>query len=154
MRTQHQQRVDEFMRLAGQELPAVPTTEVPDEIRLLRARLILEEALETIEALGIDMNMRCDPFKVCIGNLDLEISRPMNLVEVVDGCCDTIVVSTGTLSAFGVSDDPVQRAIDESNLAKFGPGGYRRDDGKWIKPPDHRPPNILKLLEDQGLVVE
>ncbi|RME85522.1 MAG: hypothetical protein D6785_04320, partial [Planctomycetota bacterium] len=51
MKSPHQKRVEEFMRLAGQEIPEVPT--LPDEkTRLLRSKLILEEALETIHALG------------------------------------------------------------------------------------------------------
>jgi len=44
------------MQQAGQETPSKPT--IPDEAtRLLRARLILEEALETISALGVEMNL-------------------------------------------------------------------------------------------------
>lgn len=148
MRSAHQQRVDEFMRLAGQELPTVPT--VPsDEVRLLRAKLIFEEAMETIKALGVSIvdEMNYAPL---LDELQFKITGPMDIVEVVDGCCDTIVVTTGTLSAIGVSDEAMQRAIDESNLAKFGPGGYRRDDGKWIKPPDHKAPDIMALLIEQG----
>lgn len=47
-------------------------------------------------------------------------------------------------------DDVIpQQLVDENNLAKFGPGGYRRDDGKWIKPPGHKPPAIAKALRWQ-----
>lgn len=54
----HQQRVEEFMGKFGQEVPDKPT--MPDEdTRLLRAKLIFEETLETIYALG---------FKVIEGN--------------------------------------------------------------------------------------
>lgn len=148
MRTAHQQRVDEFMRLAGQELPTAPT-EPNEAVRLLRARLILEEALEAVAGLGVRISDGYCGNGIHIGRIDFEINGPMNLVEVVDGCCDTIVVATGTLSACGVSDDAVQRAVDESNLAKFGPGSYRRDDGKWMKPPGFRPPNIAAILEQQ-----
>ncbi len=148
MRTPHQQRVDEFMRLAGQELPTVPT-EPSREVRELRARLILEEAMETIAALGVQVRILGEPHGVSSGDFALEAICDMNLVEVVDGCCDTIVVATGTLSACGVSDDAVQRAVDESNLAKFGPGSYKRDDGKWMKPPGFKPPNIAEILEQQ-----
>jgi predicted HAD superfamily Cof-like phosphohydrolase len=148
MRSAHQQRVDEFMRLAGQELPTVPT--IPsDEVRLLRAKLILEEAIETIHALGVTVIDECG-YAPLVDELTFKITGPMDIVEVVDGCCDTIVVTTGTLSAIGVSDEAMQQAIDESNLAKFGPGGHRRDDGKWIKPPDHKAPDILALLTEQG----
>ncbi|RME74113.1 MAG: hypothetical protein D6785_16225, partial [Planctomycetota bacterium] len=77
-----------------------------------------------------------------------------SLVEIADGCADIMVVTTGTLSACGISDIPLQEEVDQNNLSKFGPGGYEREDGKWVKPPDHKPPKILKILEDQGYLQE
>jgi predicted HAD superfamily Cof-like phosphohydrolase len=41
----------------------------------------------------------------------------------------------------------MEQAVDQNNLAKFGPGGHRREDGKWVKPPDHKPPDIAGLLD-------
>ena len=56
-KTNHQLRIESFMKLAGQELPQSPV--VPDiKIRQLRAALILEEAFETIDALGFKVNAR------------------------------------------------------------------------------------------------
>ena len=43
-----------------------------------------------------------------------------------------------------------QKEVDQANLRKFGPGSYERDDGKWIKPPDWTPPDILGVLERQA----
>lgn len=148
MRTDHQRRVEEFMRLAGQAIPPNPI--MPSlEIRKLRANLILEEALETIEALGFNIVMK--PFDGAI-----EVGPPShepNIIEVVDGCADISVVTIGTLSAFGVKDGPILEAIDQNNLAKFGPGSYRREtDGKWMKPSGHKPADIMGLLEAQGLL--
>jgi len=60
------------------------------------------------------------------------------------------VVTIGTLIAFGVDDEPVLEEVDQANLRKFGPGSYERDDGKWIKPPDWTPPDILGVLERQA----
>jgi predicted HAD superfamily Cof-like phosphohydrolase len=104
----------------------------------LRARLILEEALETIDALGYRVR---DPEL-------LVRERPgvLDLVEIVDGCCDIMVVTTGTLSACGVSDLPVQLAVDINNLAKFGGDGRLDEYGKWVKPSDHQPPNLKEVL--------
>jgi hypothetical protein len=70
------------------------------------------------------------------------------MVELVDGCCDLSVVTIGTLSACGVSDDPFLMEVDQNNLDKFGDGHSYREDGKLIKPPDHQPPRIEELLED------
>lgn len=151
-KTEHQQRVESFMRLAGQEIPDKPT--IPsEEVRLLRARLILEEALETIEALGcrvgldfgIDDDVLADHSKYKIvrcGVPDLE--------QIADGVADISVVSIGTLSACGIADDPILREVDESNLRKFCAGGRLRDDGKWIKPTGWEPPKIAERLREQG----
>lgn len=146
-RTAHQQRVDEFMRKAGQDVPDVPV-EPSNEVKILRAKLILEEALETIKGLGVTVSF--DGYPPDGHDVTYKVDGPFNLVEVVDGCCDVKVVTTGTLSACGVADMDVQAMIDESNLAKFGSGGYKREDGKWIKPPDWEAPDILSVLIQQG----
>lgn len=127
-RTPHQHRVDEFMRRAGQELPDRPT--LPDErTRLLRARLILEEALETVSALGFGVVQQGrdltdkEQFKESVTFVPRFRGEDVNvnaaLAGIADGCADIIVVTTGTLSACGISDDPVQREVDLNNLAKF-----------------------------------
>jgi predicted HAD superfamily Cof-like phosphohydrolase len=125
--TEHQERVEKFMKLAGQELPDRPT--LPnEEVRLLRAKLILEEALETIEALGMSV---CVTYKdgLTFGptiekhNICFIPNKTANLEEIIDGCCDISVVTIGTLSACGVPDQPFLEEVDENNLAKFGPGG-------------------------------
>lgn len=159
-KTEHQQRVEQFMRLAGQEIPDKPT--IPsEEVRLLRARLILDEALETIEALGFELWVNPDtvihsPIKPEFDNgdgdgcLSLIPSLVPDLEQISDGVADISVVSIGTLSACGIADDPILREVDESNLRKFGPGGRLRDDGKWIKPDDWEPPKIAERLREQG----
>lgn len=146
MRSDHQQRVEKFMLLAGQSVAACPSLRGV-EIRKFRAELILEEALETIQALGFNVVMK--PF-----DGELEISSRQthepNLIEIADGCADIKVVTTGTLSALGISDIALQEEVDQNNLRKFGPGGYRREDGKWIKPSGHLPPDIESVLVAQG----
>ena len=152
-KTEHQQRIEAFMKKAGQELPEEPT--IPsEETRILRAKLILEEAIETIEALGITVklpelirDMDKDQFK----NLEFVADKEPNLVEIADGCIDVSVVTIGTLSACGISDKRLKEIVDNHNLAKFGPGSYRRDDGKWMKPKDLAPPRIEYELKNQTL---
>jgi len=39
--------------------------------------------------------------------------------------------------------------VDENNLTKFGPGSYKREDGKWMKPPDFVGPDLSYLTEPQ-----
>ena len=152
MPTPHHARIAEFMRKAGQEVPDAPT--IPnEETRLLRAKLILEEAIETIEALGIGVRLPDDAKGEIIdrdGDLTFYIDGEVDLEGVVDGCADISVVTIGTLIAFGVDDEPILEEVDHANLRKFAPGSYAREDGKWIKPPDWTPPDILGALEQQS----
>ena len=156
-RTPHQQRIDEFMRKAGQDVPDKPC--IPDaKTRVLRARLILEEALETIHAMGVHVELRTheDAPSVFITSLkDLSIHAgggdlEVDLEGVADGCADISVVTIGTLSAFGIADQPILEEVDAANLRKFGPGGHRNEHGKWIKPADWTPPNINARLDEQA----
>lgn len=150
----HQQNVAEFMRLASQQLPEFPVLPTPG-VRLLRARLIFEEAMETIEALGVDVylsNANDGNYQVCKDNVYIEIGGAADLVKIVDGCADISVVNTGALLACGVADLPVLDAVDYNNLAKFGPGHTKREDGKLIKPPGHKPPDFERILCGQGWI--
>lgn len=150
--TEHAQRIAEFMRIAGQKIPAAPTIPTSD-VRLLRAKMILEEAIETIEALGVGVSVGWSeaegPFDLDMLNCDFSIRGDANLTEVADGCADISVVTIGTLLACGIADDAVLREVDASNLRKFGPGGYRREDGKWMKPAGWTPPDLARVLVEQ-----
>lgn len=134
--TNHESRVREFMRLANQATPDAPGLP-SDAIRLLRARLILEEALETIHALG------------CFVTRDLEIQESgmaPDLIEIADGCADTIIVCTGTLLACGIPLEPLLEMVDESNIKKYEGDYSFRADGKLVKPTNWQKPDIAGLL--------
>ena len=157
MRSTHQRAVDTLMEKARQNLPDVPSTPNADTL-VLRAKLMLEEVLETIiNGLGIGISIYNGkerfylPMDMGLGSnwkFEFNLLKPFDMVETIDGCCDVRVVTTGTLSACGIPDVLFQEEVDANNLAKFGPGGYRREDGKWIKPPGHKPPRIAQLLDD------
>lgn len=73
-----------------------------------------------------------------------------DLVEVVDGLLDTIVIAWGTLLAY-IGEDKAKAAAAEvvrTNLAKvIGPGlPIFREDGKVIKPEGWTPPDIAKAI--------
>jgi predicted HAD superfamily Cof-like phosphohydrolase len=139
--TSHYQAVRRFMLGANQACPLMPC--VPSlEVRTLRARLILEEAMETIHALGFAVEGMA-------AVVSLKAVYEPNLVEIVDGCADVAVVATGTLIACGVADREVQQEVDSNNLAKLGPGSSIREDGKFVKAPGHKPPNIAAILDRQ-----
>lgn len=144
----HQSRVEQFMKLAKQDIPDSP--EVPDaKIRLLRARLILEEAYETIQALGCDVIESVDPSKKFDCIVEVEDSSKIDLSEVLDGLADISVVCTGCASSCGVDMEPILEEVDNNNLSKFGPGHSIRSDGKLIKPPNFKGPDIQKHILEQ-----
>lgn len=154
----HQQAVEAFMDRAHQVVPISPYVP-PAAVRRLRARLILEEALETIEALGVAVytnegsRIRGREFSKA-SQLHFEASKPFDLIETVDGCCGIAVVTTGTLSACGVADLMPQYEVNFNNLTKTT-GDYKIDEGgKLIKPPNHPKPNLKPILELQGALPE
>jgi predicted HAD superfamily Cof-like phosphohydrolase len=138
LRSLHQRMVDKFMRLAHQNVPLKPQLLSPEE-RVLRARLIIEEALETVSALGVKIDLP-NTIRLDFKDLHFQSEGEMDMVGTVDGCFDLRVVTTGTLSAAGVPDSG-QRIVDLNNLNKFGPGHSIDSFGKLVKPPDHQPPN-------------
>lgn len=154
----HIKAVRLFMSCAGQEVPKWPSMPA-GATRRLRAKLILEEALETVEALGFCVVVEAKDKQTYVTKESAwlvdydQLGSPQkpDLVQIADGVADMIVVATGTALACGIDPKPIQTAVDQSNLAKFGPGGRRREDGKWLKPDDWRPPDIARLLRDQGM---
>lgn len=148
MQTPHQLRIEEFMRAAGQCVPRNPLVP-PMEIRRLRAELILEEAIETIYALGFSVVQLPDTSLI----IQPYGANVFDLAAIVDGCVDTSVVAIGTLSACGVQDDPMLQLVDANNLDKIK-RGTRGPSGKFLKPADHKPPDIQTELERQGFDVK
>ena len=132
------------MQKVGQDTPE-GAIEPDSKVRILRAKLILEEALETVEALGVTVHHQ--GHEITEEGLEYDAPNPFDLKEVVDGCADISVVTIGTLIAIGVDDEPVLEEVDASNLRKFGPGSYRREDGKWMKPPGWTPPDIMGAID-------
>lgn len=117
MAMQEQIRVQQWMKAFGQDCPTQPIIP-PLEIRKLRAKLILEEALETINALGF--RLICERklttlgltredynsmFQLVSWQMDLDLNRlsiiEPNLIDIIDGCEDLKVVIEGTLVACG-----------------------------------------------------
>jgi len=157
LKTAHQRRVEEFMLLAAQNVGSRPALPTQNE-RVLRAQLILEEALETIEALGVEVELHVRDMANVADYLRMTLNtetkktftalsdEDASLIDIADGCADLSVVTIGTLSACGIPDKPLLRLVDQNNLDKFGPGHSYSETGKLIKPPGHRPPDIDTLL--------
>ena len=120
-----QSQVATFMRGVnernGREVQAIGETSAIRDAEL-RARLIREEADETVKAI-------------------LE----GDLVEAIDGLCDLLYVALGTAVSFGVDLEPFWEEVHANNMTKLaGP----IVDGKLRKPEGWKPPRIRELLRE------
>lgn len=123
--------------------PAEPQIRTPE----LRARLIAEEAIETVCALvggRAGQNIVHELLaKVLQDRAKNKMSGP-DLKEAIDGCIDTLVVTYGTLEAIGVDGEPFADEVMRSNMAKKG--GPVDAYGKIGKPEGWTPPDIAGVL--------
>lgn len=133
--TKGQKQVKDFMGFFGQATPEKPI-ELDEDTAKLRAKLILEEALETItKGLGVNVVLidkgddLDDAVIISEHNLDYwtkdsgaisfnKIKNP-DLVELADGLGDLAYVGEfGTAVAVGIDLEPIQDEIHRSNMTK------------------------------------
>jgi len=136
-----------FMQKAGQATPEKLC--IPSESdRILRAKLILEEALELINyGLGIDV-INFGHFLKPV-DFNYVVTGEADPVEALDGACDLYWVGVGGVSVvFGAHLDSVLDEVDRSNQSKFI-DGHRREDGKWQKGKSYSPADIKSVLRDR-----
>ena len=160
----------QFMDLFKQEVKKVP--ELPSyEVRALRAKLIFEEAVETINALGFSLVNPHAPVDL-ERSIELTGDLQPNLVEVADGLADLHYVAyCGTGLACGIDMEPVFQEVHRSNMSKrwteedlkrvkelhptgvvekYGDGLYRvLVDGKIMKSPSYSPARVAEILDAQ-----
>lgn len=118
-----QQMVLEFHKEFDIHVADTPT--VPDEkTEALRVRLIQEEFAELKEAL-----------------------EEKNLPNIAKELADLLYVVFGTAVSYGIDMEPVFQEVQRSNMSKVG--GYKREDGKWVKPATYSPADIPPILASQ-----
>lgn len=147
----HVNVVRKFSKLAGQSHPneiSLPT----EAERKLRAKLILEEAFETIEGLGVLVDYNGRPINASL--LECTPSKEFSMKEVADGACDLFWVGVAGVAALcGFKLSSVLEEVDRSNMSKFI-DGYRREDGKWQKGKSYSPADIESNLVNIGEINE
>lgn len=144
-----QSDIKDLMKLYGQEIKSKP--EIPDQkVVELRKKLCCEEFHEFMMGLGSNFNpSEIDEELIDFFNRDL---LKVDLVELVDGAIDLMVVVIGTLLAFGVNPQEVWDEIHRSNMSKSVNGKLiYREDMKVLKPEGWSPPRIKELLLAQGM---
>jgi predicted HAD superfamily Cof-like phosphohydrolase len=116
----------------------------------LRCKLILEEALEFVEAAGFEVNIAGTP--VVRGNYDfIPVSAP-DIVGMFDAVVDLNYVSYGAANALGLQVEPGHEEVHRSNMTKVSPDGtvQKNSSGKVIKPDTFSPADLAKVVVEQG----
>lgn len=131
--------LDEFMVNASVRRYEEPTV-AEDQVLLRCAKIVNEESLELVEALG---------FREDSGSIIREHAMP-SLRHVLKEAIDNMYVTLYTLKALGFSEQMIQKAWDLvaiNNNAKFGEGSTKRPgDGKVIPPPGFVKEDLRSLL--------
>lgn len=121
-----QKGVQEFHKKYGCVTNHKPV--MPDaETRLLRARLIVEEAAEFMAA-----------------------ASNGNMIEMCDALADLLYVTYGTAVVMGVDMEPISAEVQSSNMTKDG--GGQDSGGKIMKGPDFKKPDVSRRLSEQGWI--
>lgn len=128
--------LNEFMTAADQRMGEYPGDIYDDELDL-GLSLIQEEYTELWEAVKDYRGEWKNPDK----------STEECLADIADALGDLLYVTTWTAQAFGFPMEEIMEEIQRANMDKFGPGSTKREDGKQLKPPDWRPPNIKQFME-------
>ena len=144
--------VAEFMSKFGQPVRRRVVENPEDHEKILRGRLVLEEAFELVEALGLKVSIggreyeRVNPKEV---KLEVDSEVEYNLVEVADALSDLVVVVKGTGIQLGIPVDEITLTeVCPSNTSKLDDDGKAIYDegGKIIKSKNFRPPNPYNVL--------
>jgi predicted HAD superfamily Cof-like phosphohydrolase len=119
-----QEDIVALMKQFEQEVKESP--EMPDPgIRLLRARLVFEEALEFVKGCGCTVTLAKSAGEKATVIDDIAVQLDPNgtpdLAEYVDGCIDQLVVTYGALNAAGVKAQSAWDEVQRSNMSKAWP---------------------------------
>lgn len=97
-----------------------------ENVKTVRASLIAEEAAEVLGALSIGKK-----------------------VDIAKELADLVYVAYGTAFVWNIDLDRVLVEVHKSNMTKVGDDGQpmRREDGKILKGPNYRPPDLSWLEE-------
>jgi predicted HAD superfamily Cof-like phosphohydrolase len=119
-----QEDIVTLMKQFEQEVKEAP--ELPDEAtRLLRARLVFEEALEFVRACGctVALSRSGGETAAVIDEISVVADADVkpDFTEYVDGCIDQLVVTYGALNAAGVKAQSAWDEVQRSNMSKAWP---------------------------------
>lgn len=167
--TKGQTQVREFMKFFGQDCPEKPT-QINEETVKLRAKLILEEALETIvKGLGLKIfithngaewvTIDENSLKEIISgnNCDFVKFKEVDLNETVDGISDLAYVGEfGTAVSLGIDLEPIQDIIHKANMRKAWTKD-QLDEAKYLYPTakvEDYGEGLYRLIREDGKIIK
>lgn len=143
--------IKKMMERYEQTVRDVPTTDIPATEVVSRAKMIIEEVVEYLDAAGLVTNL---PKK---GEVEVGIDpfKEPDMVEIADGLVDIVVTVKGGYHVYGIDGDSIMNnEVMPSNLnkAQLVDGRYvvTKVNGKTQKPEGWTPPDIEKELKSQG----
>ena len=123
-------QVEQFHRSFSLPMRTTPSMDVGADQSALRLALIEEEVAELRSAAAAE-----------------------DLVGVADALADIVYVAYGTALVHGIDLDAVLDEVHASNMTKLGADGrpVRRVDGKVLKGPAYRAPDVRSVLSIPAL---
>lgn len=119
------EKVREFEEIFGNTISDVPTIR-DEKTKQLRINLIEEEFTELKQALENN-----------------------DIVEIADALGDILYVTYGTGLHYGINLDEIVEEIHSSNLSKLDENNnpiFRESDGKILKGPNYRKPDLSSII--------
>jgi len=140
MTVNRETRLTEFHKAFGHPIDEVMTV---DNLELRRSLITEEyqELMEEISSISLDLARGRKP----------PIERKANLLKEL---CDLQYVISGLAVAFGLPLQPAFNRVHASNMSKLDADGnpIYREDGKVMKGPNYRPPNLEDLINEKHKV--
>ncbi|GLF95861.1 pyrophosphohydrolase domain-containing protein [Streptomyces yaizuensis] len=120
--------VQQFHHAFGLDARPAPA-EIPAELAAHRQDLLAEEFAEVAE---------------------VAVTGPLD--HLAQELADMVYIAYGTALVHGIDLDQVIAEVHRANMSKLGPEGtpVRRADGKVLKGPHYRAPDIASVLRRQG----
>jgi len=118
----------------------------------LRIKCLLEEIMEYAQACGIALRVHGRLIQLDDFEYDELFMDDSDIVGRMDALCDIIYFALGGAVMEGVNLDPCFKEVHHSNMTKISADGtvLRNAEGKIVKPPHFRPPNIKACIDGQS----
>ncbi|MFJ4775397.1 MazG nucleotide pyrophosphohydrolase domain-containing protein [Streptomyces sp. NPDC088762] len=81
-----------------------------------------------------------------------EATESGRLADIAQELADVVYIAYGTAAVHGIDLDAVLAEVHRANMSKLGPDGRPsyREDGKVLKGPSYRPPQVADVLRAQS----